>query len=130
MSTTRNRPASLSQRRLQWIKYHIELVTAVPEPGERWEIHDTEFSSPEITRLQSYGIIQKQGYIDDTTREACWWRTDPQAYEYAHDYLNRISKTPCGHTGVRTLEAGETYTCCYDACNETFGRDAAEAVIR
>ena len=59
------------------------------------------------------------------------WSVNDDVYAWVVDTIDPPTLTPCGHQGIRCVEAGETYTCSLpDAeCDERFGREAAEAVI-
>lgn len=115
-----------SGRILKTVRSHRAAAVRLPEPSREWECADVDDVLAEKVNLFSRRDIIKivkrdsvRGYV---------WRTRPEAYAQVERVRAEEKLTPCGHAGVRNLGDGE-FTCTTDACEETFGREAAEEVL-
>jgi hypothetical protein len=104
-----------------------EAALQLPPAGETWTRDDIDVPRGALKRFSQAGVIEKAGR-DDHNRYR--WRTVVGVVEWVEDHIAGRSYTPCGcSTGIRTLEAGETYSCTNDDCDETFGRETAMEVM-
>lgn len=101
----------------------------LPPAGDKWLRIDTEIDHAALVAFHKSGVVEKLHRCDDNPTRA-YWETAQGVYEYAQDRFGDLDTTPCGHaTGVRTLEAGETYTCTDESCDCRMNRETALEVV-
>lgn len=112
---------------------HPSIAMALPEPGTVWEFADhEEITHRAVHILSKANAIKRAGVRRPGGNEAgkiIQWETTQDAHAFIRDEIADRQLTPCGHSGVRCLEAGEVYSCGRDDCDETFGREAAKEVL-
>lgn len=115
-----------------FLKSHRVVAHALPEPEVEWTVNDVPAAVGDVIhRLAHDNIVENAGWEHDhnKARERNVWRTSPVAAHWIDEHVEDRRMTPCGHSGVRCIEAGETYTCLEESCEETFDREAAEEVL-
>lgn len=120
--------AALSSGAHTWLRYNRSIALALPAPSEEWTLADVNYSQATLRTLSEKGHIQRTGTVDSGGAHV--WRTDSATYAYVEKHLERNYETPCGNSGVRCIDAGETYTCTADDCDCRFDRETAEQVMR
>lgn len=114
-----------------FLRTHRELALALPHHEETW----TKEEAPDLVggrfrKLIALKLIvpAERTYNHEGNWHQTHWRTRREVVEWVAANVDR-SRAPCGHGGVRCIEAGETYTCLRDDCAATFGRGVAEEVL-
>lgn len=101
----------------------------LPPAGDTWLSQETGVSHPALVAFHKAGVIRKVELDDDQPTRA-YWETVDGVHSYAQERFGDLDTTPCGNaTGIRTIEAGETYTCTCDGCRCRMGRKTAEEVV-
>jgi len=114
------------------LTYHPSAALELPEPDQtirRSELLEQPHWNHSLASIATtHGILKKEVHRKTTGH---LWSVDADVYAWVVDTIDPPDLTPCGHQGVRCVEAGETYTCSLPdtECDEQFGREAAEAVI-
>lgn len=109
-------------------RYRFEALK-LPPAEKRWLRIEIGLSHAALVAFHKAGVVEKL-YRDETTPSRAYWQTAQGVHGYAQNRFGDLDTTPCGNaTGVRTLEAGETYTCTDDACSCRMDRETAEAVV-
>lgn len=131
MSADAPATVNLSTSTAAFLRTHRELALELPHHEETW----TKEEAPPLVDARFRKLIADRIIVPADCQyksEANWyqthWRTRREVVEWVAKNVDR-SRAPCGHGGVRCIEAGETYTCLHDDCAATFGRDVAEEVL-
>ena len=100
-------------------------LPAPSEPRPQAALYE-RLSTSEFYQFRSAGILEKRGRDDEDRR---LWGVPPRVDRWIRENVD-TETTPCGNaTGVRCVEAGETYTCTDDECDCRFGRETAAEVV-
>jgi hypothetical protein len=108
----------------------VEAVAAcqLPDPEETWTRDDApDALRAALDRFVANGIVrvETRGYNNQPAE----YRTHPGAPSQVATIEATLTRTPCGHKGVRNLRDG-AYSCTNEDCDAEFGREVAEAVVR
>jgi hypothetical protein len=127
MSTTNPQPEdrNLDHGAHALLRCRREAARALPAPEETWMLADVDEAVREtVPKFLDRGIIY---VIDETTvrdhDSINVYRTSAAAAAHV-DQLDQPA-TPCDHTGVTTIVAGETFSCGRDGCQARFGPETA-----
>ena len=83
-------------------------------------------STSEFYQFREAGILEKRGRDDEGRR---LWGVPPRVDRWIAENID-IETTPCANaTGVRCVEAGETFTCTDGECDCRFDRETAAEVV-
>ena len=122
-----------------WVATNVDIILELPEPGQEWVMYDLlwhpeafdtvradlpeRFLRYNHTLLQN-GVIHQVGTTVRNDKERNVYETDQQAYEYVEAIKETREELPCEHkAGFETVDAGETYVCGYEFCEDV--HDAA-----
>jgi len=112
------------EQRLCIQRYH-GIVSDLPPSEQTWTAAEQDLEAHEMRK-----VLPLCGMIRQPNNHPTVWRLQPAVEDYLEDGLQHTTWTPCGCSmGIRTLEAGETYTCCNDRCDARFDRSTAERVL-
>lgn len=125
---------SINRQGRSYLLAHPQVAAALPTPDEVWAFRDIDAldrSALQALRSKDGVLVQAGTRIPATGSNdpVIEWRVSRSAHAFIERCVETPSRTPCGHTGVRCLAAGETYTCHRDDCDATFGRAAAQEVL-
>jgi hypothetical protein len=131
-TTGANRP-TISQKTQSFLQANPQIALALPAPEETWFKRDVDpITHRAIHILSRNGAIERDAieFRDDQgNSKIIRWRTTTRVHEFVSEHVSEPSLTPCGHTGVQCLVAGETYTCSDKRCEATFGPAVAREVL-
>lgn len=129
MSTADNTPIrDLST----WFLFNRQVALALPAPDAEWTVRDVpEIDHTVTNRLHKNGAIERVGRTRQTNDRttATIWQTDAATHAWVHEHIERTHETPCGNSGVRCIDPGETFSCTDDDCDCRFGRETALEVM-
>lgn len=115
-----------------WFRFNRQVALALPEPDTEWTVREVpEIDHTVTNRLNKNGAIERVGrtpQCKDRTSVTIW-TTDSGTYEWVQEHIERTNETPCGNSGVRCIEAGETFSCTDADCDCRFGPDTAREVM-
>lgn len=118
----------LSGGEYQTLKAHAPTLARIREVGQPFrlmDMQDTRWRS-----LKRHGIVRPASKIQyDTTDHGGWyhlWELRDDVEDAVDHILETTPHLPCGrgHTGWRTVEAGETYVCRH--CGAEHDRETIE----
>jgi hypothetical protein len=119
-------PKPVSRSQAATLQGRPDAALALPDSSETWFRSDIEIGHGALSTFSRTEIIEAVGSDNSRTE----WQTAQGVAEWVEDHLAGRTYTPCGcSTGIRTVEAGETYTCRDDECACRFGRETAEEVV-
>lgn len=125
----RRRTGGLSHVQASALRRRFEDAVKLPPHGEEWLGKEVGIGGGAIRLFSQVGVIQKCGYEDDDTY-AHYWETKQGVRDWLESRIENRDTTPCGHaTGIRTIEAGTTFTCTDDSCDCRMDRETAEAIF-
>ena len=125
MGTDRDSDVGMLQRAAIQ-RYPLE-AQKLPQDGE-WLREDIDLHFGALNVFSRNGVVTKVRE-DPRQDKRHFWTTTPGVVEWVENHTSEPS-TPCGHaTGIRTIEAGTTFTCTDDSCDCRMSRAEAEEVI-
>ena len=80
----------------------------------------------DLAKLAHHNGIVKVGRVERSS--AHYWRVSEALKAHLDRHHETPTRAPCGHTGVRCIVSGETFTCTHDGCDETFDKETAMEV--
>jgi len=107
----------------QVLKSNREYAERLPPATETWRVNEVEIPDNVMTKFRHVGVVRQIGESDQRGTTRYLYRSEPAALALV-DGLSEPA-TPCGHCGIHCKEAGETYTCGFEPCDEEFGREVA-----
>lgn len=131
----------------EWVKWNLELVMYVPEPGDayRWSnIPDRDDTPDEIPEgvmeqwnaFNVMNVIKKAGKVPEKNDHTNLWETDRDVYRYAEAlYAKRTAEggtlPECDHrSGFDTIDPERgIYECGFEWCDERYSREVIEDVF-
>jgi hypothetical protein len=133
MSTTRT-PATCTRSQINLLKMNRGDAARLPDADEA-VTHATlreRIGHATLSKFNAAGVVTKaRSLADDPEYESDGhlWTVPAGVAAWIEQNVDS-TMTPCGcSTGIRTVTAGETYTCRNDECNETFDRETALEVV-
>lgn len=126
--------AAIDSRLAQVLRTSAAACLRLPAPDEEvtMETLRERFGKDTIYKFTTNGILYKTRDVQYDAEYRCsghLWGTSPTVYRWIQNNID-TETTPCGcSTGIRTVEAGELYTCKADDCDETFDRETALEVV-
>jgi hypothetical protein len=124
---------SISRKARAYLKANPQVALALPAPEETWFFRELDsLTHRDIHTLSNCNVVERDSieFRDHQgNSKIIRWRVVPAAYDFIERRVSAPSLTPCGHRGVRCLDAGERYTCTDDSCEATFGRETAREVL-
>jgi hypothetical protein len=105
------------------LKSHREYAERLPPATETWRVSEVDIPDRVMSKFRHVGVVRQVGEVDHRGSTHYVYRSRPAALALV-DGLSEPA-TPCGHCGIHCKEAGETYTCGFDPCDEEFGREVA-----
>ena len=122
---TTARPTRTTINNLRVNKAAALRLPAPSDPRPRAALYE-HLSTSEFYQFRCAGILEKRGRDDEGRR---LWGVPPRVDRWIAENID-IETTPCeSATGVRCVEAGETFTCTDDDCDCRFGRETAAEVV-
>ena len=132
MMTDTPRHSEVSRRVAAYLQHRPAVAAALPAPSETWTFREVALDREAHAKLNKHDAIESDGQDRDRDdrQRIHTWRTRPETHAFIQRVVLPIDGlAPCGHSGVRTIEPGECYTCCRDDCEETFGPATAREVL-
>jgi len=127
MSTGKNRSTMRARGAYQIIQTHTAILAKL---RDEQPTRASDINNPSWSVLQYNEIIQPTEKIlesvDGSTQEYYLWQITPRYQDLVDRILDGQVHLPCGegHTGWRTVEAGERYEC--TECGAEYGREVIE----
>lgn len=120
------KPSNHSERACRQLRIPIKQI---PGPdAHAWIFADVDVRMSDFRQMLQVGLIEVVETISKNKKIINTYRTRRDVYEYITG-LPEPDTLPCGHTGIRCIEAGITYSCTDPDCEARFSRETAEAVI-
>lgn len=111
------------------VRRYWQVAERLPEPGEKWLAREADIDTGALKLFQRSGVIEKHER-EDGPGDCHYWETSEGVREFVEQYIEGKTRTPCGRaTGVRTITAGEEYTCTDPECDCRMDRKTAEEVV-
>jgi len=137
----------LSPTLANYVQRHLDLVLALPEPGEKWRAIELREKFGEDIR-QHIGTLSQKNVIEKVERvyvpgesdpeqfeqnpHAAWfWETNLRAVTRAEKIRRGKDTLPCGHrSGFKTVdvEAGR-YACQFEWCDKIYNEETIRDVF-
>lgn len=132
MSAGTEASGSPTSSAIGYLRSHRRAALALLDMGDQF----TRGQSPPVVArnlrwFAAHGVVEAV----DRTKTASGsyrvvWSVPEGVAAWIDRSIEREAETPCGHSGVRCLVAGERYTCTEDGCTKTFGAETAREVIQ
>lgn len=115
------------QERAALQRYPME-AQKLPAKGETWMRAHIDLHHGALNAFHKAGVIRKVRR-NNADNDAWHWEATAGVAEWVDTHIQDPT-TPCGHaTGVRTITAGEEYTCSDPECDCRMDRETAEEVV-
>lgn len=109
-----------------YIRGHLDALTELPPPEERWTYHDISDSiHTHLQKLRADGSVVVEGETDDGYK---LFSVDERAYQIIKECSQARETLPCGHTGVKNIGDG-LLTCGFDGCSHKYTRDTMQLLL-
>lgn len=117
---------TLSDVKRAAIKRYPRAAEQLPDPSETWERHEIELDENAHRTFSASEVIE---VVHRSNHKGHTWRTADGITSWVANNVQPAT-TPCGNaTGIRTITAGEEYTCSCEDCDCRMDRKTAEEVV-